>query len=42
MEFRVMETPVQSEKVREKAHQLCKEYLQVRGCGMRTRRGLCG
>ena len=26
-----METPVQSEKVREKAHQLCKEYLQVRG-----------
>lgn len=23
-----METPVQSEKVREKAHQLCKEYLQ--------------
>ena len=27
-----METPVQSEKVREKAHQLCKEYLQVRAC----------
>ena len=24
-----METPLQSEKVREKAHQLCREYLQV-------------
>ena len=25
-----METPVQSEKVREKAYQLCREYLQVK------------
>ena len=25
-----METPLQSEKVREKAHQLCREYLQVK------------
>ena len=25
-----METPLQSEKVREKAYQLCREYLQVK------------
>ena len=24
-----METPLQSEKVREKSYQLCREYLQV-------------